>query len=154
MLEHLQITHKESYENLNDTAENWKKFPVEDEEKILKDFESSNSKFLLCAFHDKKIVGGLGFVGSFGPFLKHSARLGMSIQKSFCDMGLGTEMLKYSLEMGKLSGFHRVELTVRTYNKPGIALYEKMGFKKVGLLKDAAFIDNEYVDEFLYQTLL
>ncbi len=52
------------------------------------------------------------------------------------------------------AGFHRVELTVRTFNDSGIALYEKAGFKRVGLLKDVAFIDNAYVDEYLYQLIL
>ena len=78
----------------------------------------------------------------------------MSIQKAYGGMGLGTEMMKYTLSLAREAGFHRVELTVRSYNEPGIALYEGAGFQKVGLLKDAAFIDNEYVDEYLYQLIL
>lgn len=154
MLQHLQISHSESYRNLNQTPQYWKEFSIEDERKILTDFETSKSKFMLSAFNGEKIVGGLGFVGSVGDFLKHNVRIGMSIQKAFCNSGLGTEMIQYSLDLGKQYGFHRVELTVRTYNDAGIALYEKTGFQRVGLLKAAAFIDGEYVDEYLYQIIL
>lgn len=154
LLKHLQISHSESYRNLNQTPQYWKGFSAEDEGKILADFETSKSKFMLSAFNGDSIVGGLGFVGSIGDFLKHNARIGMSIQNAFCNTGLGTEMIRYSLDLGKQHGFHRVELTVRTYNDAGIALYEKTGFQRVGLLKAAAFIDNEYVDEYLYQIIL
>jgi RimJ/RimL family protein N-acetyltransferase len=154
MIEHLQITHAESYRNLNQPPTYWQGFAPAEEAKILTDFENSLGKFLLGAFVNQKIVGGLGFVGGQGDFLRHSARIGMSIQRAFGNCGLGTEMMKYALSVGEESGFHRVELSVRTYNSAGIALYEKSGFQRVGLLKAAAKIDGEYVDEYLYQILL
>ncbi len=78
----------------------------------------------------------------------------MSIQASYCHSGLGTEMINHALQSAKEAGFHRAELTVRTYNEAGIALYEKVGFRRVGLMKHAAFIDNEHVDEYLYELIL
>ncbi len=153
LLRHLRITHTESYKNLNQSVNFWSQFSVSDEEKNLTDFESSQSKFMLVADFEGQIVGGLGFVGQQSEFLKHSARIGMSIQHSFCNSGLGTEMMKYALSRGKEGGFHRVELTVRTYNLAGIALYEKSGFKRIGLLKDIAFIDGQFVDEYSYQLI-
>ena len=97
ILNHLRITHAESYKNLNQSFDYWNEF--------------SNS-------------------------------------------GLGTQMLQYTLELSKEIGFHRVELTVRTYNQPGIKLYEKLGFQKIGLLSDAAFIDGAFVDEYSFQIIL
>ena len=43
MLKHLCITHTESYKNMNQSAEFWKKFPLSDQEKKITDFESSKS---------------------------------------------------------------------------------------------------------------
>lgn len=154
LLQHLRITHAESYKNLNQSAEYWNGFSIAEEEKILADFESSKTKFMMTAFADKKIIGGLGFVGSHVEFLKNNASIGMSIQQSFCQIGLGTEMMKYALVLGRGFGFHRVDLTVRSYNTAGIALYEKVGFQRVGLLKDIAFVDGKYVDEYSYQIIL
>ena len=153
-LNHLRITHKESYKNLNQPASYWEKLSVADQEKILSDFESSQTKFILAAFHEEKIIGGLGFSGNPAEFLKTNASIGMSIQRSFCNTGLGTEMMKYMLALGKEFGFHRVDLTVRTLNTAGIALYEKTGFQRIGLLKDAAFMDGQFFDEYSYQIIL
>lgn len=38
MLEHLKITHTESYKNMNQSAEFWKNMSIADEQKILTDF--------------------------------------------------------------------------------------------------------------------
>jgi RimJ/RimL family protein N-acetyltransferase len=154
LLAHLCIAHSESYQNVNQSAEYWQKISVAEEQKILTDFENSNSKFLLIAVVDEKIVGGLGFVGYQAEFVKHSGQIGMSIQKAYSGHGLGTEMMNLCLKTAKNHGFHRADLTVRTYNKAGIALYEKVGFQRVGLLKDAAKIDGKYVDEYSYQVIL
>lgn len=154
VLEHLRISHAESYRNLNQMPGHWEKFSAEDEAKILGDFQTSPSKFMLAAFHGKKIVGALGFFGAMGDFLKHSGRIGMNIQAAYGGSGLGTAMLRRALQIAADNGFHRAELTVRTYNEAGIALYEKSGFRRVGLLKDVAFIDNAYVDEYLYERIL
>jgi RimJ/RimL family protein N-acetyltransferase len=154
MLEHLRITHSESYRNLNQSAEHWHKVTVGDEEKVLAEFERSPSKFMIITEYEERIVGGLGFMGFQAEFVQKSAAIGMSIQKAFCDSGLGTEMMTYMIQLAKEAGFRRIELTVRTYNTAGIALYEKVGFQRIGLLKDAAFIDGEFVDEYSYQQIL
>ncbi|MES2803608.1 MAG: GNAT family protein [Bdellovibrionota bacterium] len=154
ILRHLRITHAESYKNLNQSVQHWNNFSASDEEKILADFENSAAKFMLVAFYEDRIVGGLGFWGYQAEFVKRSAGIGMSIQKEFCGSGLGTEMMNYTLVQAKQMKFHRIDLTVRTFNEAGIKLYEKVGFERVGLLKDAAFIDGEYVNEYSYQKIL
>ena len=151
MLIHLRTTHTESYRNLNQSANYWSTVSIADEQKILSDFESAKNRFMLVAVYGEKIVGGLGFFGNQAEFTKHTAQIGMSIQQEFANSGLGTEMLKYTIMLAKEFAFHRIELTVRTYNAQGITLNEKVGFQRVGLLKDAAFIDGKFVDEFSYQ---
>ncbi|MEC0232688.1 GNAT family N-acetyltransferase [Paenibacillus alba] len=39
---------------------------------------------------------------------------------------------------------HRIHLTVLDYNFPAIRLYEKVGFQKEGVLREAIFKDGEY----------
>eukprot|EP00918_Siedleckia_nematoides_P046107 GHVU01101062.1.p1 GENE.GHVU01101062.1~~GHVU01101062.1.p1 ORF type:complete len:225 (+),score=10.17 GHVU01101062.1:383-1057(+) len=116
LLNHLRITHTESYKKLSQSALYWNTFSVADEEKILADFETSKSKFIVTAFFEGRIIGGLGFVGGMAEFLKKNASIEMSIQQEFCNSGLGTELMKYTLVLGKKFGFHRVNLTVRTNN--------------------------------------
>ena len=154
MLDHLVIAHGESCQNLNHSAEFWRSFSVQKEEEILADFSSSQSKFLLVAIHENRIIGGLGFVGSEGPVHGKNGSLGVSIQNEFAGLGLGTHLIQLCIENAKKLGFHRIELSVRTFNKAGIALYEKMGFQKIGTLREIAFIDGKYVDEFSCQLVL
>jgi RimJ/RimL family protein N-acetyltransferase len=63
-------------------------------------------------------------------------------------------MMKHALEVGQKVGFRRISLTVRTHNTSGIALYEKVGFQKIGLLKEAALVDGQYMDEYFYEIIL
>ena len=154
LLSHLFITHTESYENLDRTAESWKQFPVEKEKEIIKNFIDAKNKFFVTAFFEEKIVGGLGVSGDDRPFRNHNATLGMSIQNAFKNKGLGSEMMSYALENAEKASLHRIDLTVRDYNELAIHLYEKLGFQRVGKLIDAAKVDGKFVSEYLYQKLI
>lgn len=154
MLKHLRESHAESYKNLNQSAEYWNGVSVADEEKILTEFETSPRKFLLVALHDHHIIGGLGLTGHLAEFSRKNASLGMSIQSHFQGLGLGSALMKHALFLAKTMDFHRLDLTVRTYNLPAIKLYERCGFTRVGLLTEVAFIDGHYVDEYSYQLIL
>jgi len=154
MLDHLFKTHTESYRNMNQTANAWKLISIEKETEILSDFRSSDSKFMIVALDNSNIIGGLGVVGSLSHFHCKNATLGMSIQKKYSNLGLGTQMMKLAIDTARKVGFHRLELKVRTFNEAGIALYEKCGFEKIGTLKEAALIDGIYFDEYSYQMLL
>lgn len=55
--------------------------------------------------------------------------------------------------MAQLKGLTRIELTVREHNKAAIALYEKYGFIKEGVHKNAVRIDGEY-ENHIFMALL
>jgi RimJ/RimL family protein N-acetyltransferase len=59
--------------------------------------------------------------------------------------GIGTQMVSKILEIGfKQLGLHRIELAVFDFNEAAIRCYEKCGFVKEELLRDARRVDNEY----------
>lgn len=154
LLAHLQVVFRESYRNMNHLSGHFDNFPVEKETEILKNFADSQNQFMISAFDQDRIIGNLGCFGKAGEFLKHSAHVGMGINQDFCGVGLGKAMLLYAIDSAKSIGIHRLELTVRAFNQPGIKLYEKCGFELVGRLKDMAFIDGEFHDELYYQLIL
>ncbi len=154
VLQHLKISHKESYRNLNQGSAHWDTVSVEEESKFLADLEAGKNRFMIVAWVDGKIVGGLGLFSQAAEFVRHNATLGMSIQNAYSNSGLGTHLMNTALENAKQIGLRRIDLTVRTYNTAGIALYEKVGFQRIGLLKEIALIDGQYVDEYSYQLLL
>ncbi|MEK4874088.1 GNAT family protein [Bacillus sp. FSL W8-0102] len=76
-----------------------------------------------------------------------SARIGKVLvgEKNLRGLGIGSlmvkELLKIAFEELKL---HRVSLGVFDFNESGIACYEKVGFKKEGLLRDCRKTGNDY----------
>lgn len=154
LLDHLCISHSESYQNLNTSHKYWEKVGADEQSKLLEKFENSSNSFMLVALSEGKIVAGLGLFGQEKEFTRQNAGLGISIQKAFCGSGLGTVMMEYALEEARQAGIHRIDLTVRTYNEAAIKLYERLSFRRVGLLKEIALIDGKYVDEYYYELLL
>lgn len=63
------------------------------------------------------------------------------------DRGLGTHAVRALLDIGWFElGLHRIALTVRADNLRAIRSYEKCGFTREGLLREAAHIDGQFVD--------
>lgn len=61
--------------------------------------------------------------------------------------GYGTQALKLALDYAwKHLNLHRVSLTVFAHNARALASYRAAGFREEGRLKDAAYIDGEWVD--------
>ena len=51
-----------------------------------------------------------------------------------------------TLKQAFATGFVRVELTVRADNLRAQRLYEKLGFVREGVLRDAVFVDGKFHD--------
>jgi RimJ/RimL family protein N-acetyltransferase len=82
------------------------------------------------------------------PFPSHSHRgtLGMGVVPDYRGRGIGGHLLGHAVKKAFATGFVRVELSVRVDNARAIRLYEKVGFVKEGVLRDAVFVDGEFHD--------
>jgi [ribosomal protein S18]-alanine N-acetyltransferase len=58
--------------------------------------------------------------------------LNVTIHPEWRRRGLGRRMLEQALDEAASRGARRATLEVRRYNLPAIALYERMGFRRVG----------------------
>ena len=154
LLTHLQRLFRQSYKNLNRTPEHWDQFPIEEEVKILESVSIATNKFFISVFYENKIIGNLSLQGLGAEFNKQNGHIGMGLEKEFHQLGLGSKLLGYAIDHAKKNNFHRLELSVRTFNEGGIKLYEKMGFQRIGTAKEVAFIDGNFYDEHLYELLL
>lgn len=86
----------------------------------------------------------------------HKAYLGgLAIHPSFAGKGYGLKMMNEIIEMGKSMGILRIELSVATFNSKAIALYEKTGFEKEGVMKKFTHLKKEgrFIDEQLMSYL-
>lgn len=61
--------------------------------------------------------------------------------------GYGTEALKLMLNYGfGILNMHRIELNVFDYNPRALHVYEKIGFKREGVQREALYYDHRYHD--------
>ena len=70
----------------------------------------------------------------------------MGILPAYRGKGLGRMLIEATLRAAQKSGFARVELDVYEDNARAIALYEKMGFAREGIVRRAARIDGQFID--------
>jgi RimJ/RimL family protein N-acetyltransferase len=74
--------------------------------------------------------------------------------KSHWGKGIGTLVTKDILEFGfQELNLNRIMLTVSAPNIGGIRAYEKAGFKKEGIMRDACFRDGEFHDKIMMSIL-
>ena len=59
--------------------------------------------------------------------------MGISIQKQYCNLGLGSIMIEIALEQAAKNEFEQLELGVFEDNLRAIHLYEKYGFRRYGI---------------------
>jgi putative acetyltransferase len=86
----------------------------------------------------------------------HKAYLGgLAIHPSYAGKGYGLKMMNEIIELGKSMGILRMELSVAVFNNKAIALYEKVGFVKEGVMKKFTHLKSEgrFIDEQLMSYL-
>jgi len=87
--------------------------------------------------------------------ITHRGAIAISVKKAFWGKSVGSEITKCLLEYAKQFGIEIVELEVKSDNPAAIALYEKMGFEKVGQYqKFFKFDDGTYADADVMQCFL
>lgn len=103
-----------------------------------------NPQFVALA--DQRVVGWCDIRRHFHAAHAHRGTLGMGIIASYRGQGLGFRLIDAAMKQARKAGFVRIELGVHADNERAIALYEKVGFIREGVARDAVFIDGRYVD--------
>ena len=80
-----------------------------------------------------------------GSYVSHRGELGIAIRKEFRGKGVGTELLRCTLE--KCRGrFDVIELRVFSIN-PAKKLYERFGFRSYGHDSNGVYLNGKYFEE-------
>lgn len=98
----------------------------------------------LVALLDERVVGWCDIL----PIPRHSTRhvgvVGLGVLEGFRGRGIGPALLQAALDKARAAGMTRIELDVREDNLPAIALYERFGFEREGLKRNAVRVDGKY----------
>ena len=105
-----------------------------------------NGNPMMVALVGKDVVGWCDIRRDLFPARAHRGTLGMGLLSEWRGRGLGRRLLDATLAQARRFGFIRVELDVYADNARAIALYERAGFKREGLMRDASLIDGVFRD--------
>ena len=92
----------------------------------------SGANYLVSVDASENIVGYCGYYS----FFEEAEITNVAVAPVFRKQGYATAMLQELLRQAKSNFIEKVVLEVRFSNHNAIALYEKLGFQKLGLRKD------------------
>ena len=98
------------------------------------------------ALIESKVVGWCDVLPIDRPTLAHGGVLGVGVLMEHRGKGIGTALVRAAIDLAKAAGLTRIELTVRKHNERAITLYERLGFVREGLKRNAVRIDGVYED--------
>jgi L-amino acid N-acyltransferase YncA len=76
------------------------------------------------------------------------------VERTWRGKGVGGVLLARLLELGREHGFHKLVLSAFPFNPGGRALYEKLGFRTVGIFQEQGRLDGRWVDTIIMERLL
>ena len=120
---------------------------IEQEKEWINYFLTNENSLLLIAEFDNEIVGNIDLTGNRRKIMEHTAVIGMGMLKEWRNTGLGTALLKLTIEWAKENSIlELLWLQVYTDNELGLCLYRKIGFVENGIMKNFFKQDGKYFD--------
>jgi L-amino acid N-acyltransferase YncA len=82
------------------------------------------------------------------------ADVSVYVERAWRGKGAGRVLLEKLVELGRQHGFHKLVLAAFPFNDAGMALYEKVGFRTVGIYREQGQLDGRWVDTIVMERLL
>lgn len=115
------------------------------EVEFLESRTDSSNCVTFVAERDGRIVGDAS-LDRMRSRMSHRGSFGIGVLKEAWGCGIGSDLTEHIIAFARDNGFEQIELEVRRDNLRAIRLYEKYGFKKIGVFPRFFKIDGEYVD--------
>ena len=82
------------------------------------------------------------------------ADISVYVERQWRGKGAGRVLLARLVELGRQHGYHKLVLSAFPFNSGGMALYDKLGFRTVGVYKEQGQLDGAWVDTIIMERLL
>ncbi|WP_445480776.1 GNAT family N-acetyltransferase [Lysinibacillus irui] len=119
-------------------------------ERLIKDDTESPKNLCLVPVVGERIVGFSRCEGSALKRLAHKVTFGVGVSKEFWGYGIGKALLQVSIDWADANGIKKMALEVLETNNKAIQLYQQVGFKVEGILKN----DKHLTDGQYYHTIM
>ncbi len=116
---------------------------VAEEETFLEKYRTDPRSVMIVALVDGKLIAsaGLGCVMDVMKY-RHRAVFGLSVQKDYGNLGIGTKLISSLLQFAEAAGYEQVELEVVSSNEQAVSLYRKFGFEIYGTRERSSKLKN------------
>ena len=106
---------------------------TEQEKEFIESLNGSKRDLMIIAEVDGEVAGNC----SFSPVgektrVRHRCSIGIALYKKYWGLGIGRELMSLLLQSAKECGYEQAELEVVSKNERAVALYDKIGFERVG----------------------
>ena len=110
---------------------------------------------VLVAERDRVVVGW----GSLNPFnprkaYEYVADFSVYVERAWRGKGVGSALLRALIARAEQLGYHKMVLSAFPWNALGMALYQKHGFRTVGIYKEQGLLDGQWVDTIIMEKIL
>ena len=100
----------------------------------------------------------IGF-GTYGTFrekigYQYTVEHSVYVAEAFIGKGIGTLLLTELIQLAKSQGYHTMIGAIDADNGDSIAFHKKFGFVECGIIKEAAFKFNRWLDLLFMQLIL
>jgi phosphinothricin acetyltransferase len=97
--------------------------------------------------------------GSLNPYspraaYQHVADFSVYVERGWRGQGVGRRLLERLIELARDLGYHKMMLSAFPFNASGMALYERMGFTRVGVCHEMGLLDGRWVDTIIMEKIL
>ena len=101
-------------------------------------------------------VAGWASLNRFNPrpAYDHVVDLSVYVERGWRGRGVGRQLLEHVIEAARTLGYHKMVLAAFPSNTAGMALYERLGFSRVGIYREQGWLDDRWVDVIVMERLL
>lgn len=111
---------------------------------------------VVVALDDSGAIAGWGSLNAFNPRPAYDfvADFSVYVAREQRGRGIGDALLTALEERARNIGYHKLVLAALPYNVPGMRLYERHGFRPVGIYHEQGVLDGRWVDVIVMEKLL
>lgn len=128
---------------------------IEKEAEFIEAINKSDRNVMLIGLMEEEIVAIGSLQGFSRKRVEHRGSIAITVKKKYWHQGIGTKMMNELISIGKnIAGMTVFQLEVKADNENAIKLYEKLGFKQIGIYEKFFKIDDTYYDSYLMNLYL
>jgi RimJ/RimL family protein N-acetyltransferase len=124
---------------------------VSEERRYLKAIRRHRYAAVLVAELDGEIVGRLSIGRESHPASEHVADVGLMVAEGYRRRGVGRALMASAEAWGRSVGVRKIELHVFPHNEGALALYDEIGYRRVGIRHGHFRRSDGYADAILME---